>query len=453
MRHHKIARVIGLRTILEDGAVNRREMLREMIAAFRQDCNEIVDAVESAKWGEVLGPAIEFEVRRKALRRYGQVLQEAVKYRARGWERTALPVCWCGKRMRMVRQMPRTVVSILGELRFKRRHYYCGSCRKSRWPFDEEMGIDGRWTQGAVRLMTRAGATESFGEACKNLKEFAEMQVSHDTVRHVTEGIAEEVLTEQSAGRLHGEESGEPFECKDWAYVTMDGTSVNTLDGWREMKLGAVYDQPKAKQHYAATLSPAAEFGPMVRQHAKGLRFGRAAKKFAGGDGSEWIWNQMHVNFPTVDEEFLDFYHLGENVYKAAWRLYGEGSPAGKRWAKSNLELAKKHGGKRLLRALERGRRHQKKRTARSAFHDLLRYVRANIERMPYPRLQAQGIDIGTGPQESACKNVVGRRLKGSGMRWTEANAEKMGRLRALMCSTGSWDAFWRSWNSHRKAG
>lgn len=433
--------------------MKRRELMKEMVAAFRQDCNEILDAVKSAESGKVLGPAIEFEIRCKALRRYAQMWQEAVKLRAKGWERTPAVACSCGKRMRMVRQMPRTVISILGELRFNRRHYYCGSCRKSRWPFDEEMGIDGSWTEGAVRLMTRAGATESFDEARKSLREFAEIRVSRDTIRRVTEDRAREIQAGQEAGRLQGEEGSAPFEHEDWAYVTMDGTSVNTLEGWREIKLGALYDQPKAKQHYAATIESAAEFGLMLRRHAMGVRFGRAAKKFGGGDGSEWIWNQMRANFPTVDHEFLDFYHLGENVYKAAWRLYGDGSPAGKRWARTNLHLAKERGGERLLQALERGRRRQKKRTARQALADLLRYVRANVGRMAYPRLRAQGIDIGTGPQESACKNVIGRRLKGSGMRWATANAEAMGRLRALMCSTGSWDAFWATRQLRRRVG
>jgi hypothetical protein len=433
--------------------MTRQECVKEMVAAFRQDCKEILDTVLSAEAGEVLSPEVEFEIRRKALRRYAQALQEAVKLRGKQERRKSAPECSCGEKMRMIRQMPRTVMSLLGELRFTRRHYYCDRCRKSRWPFDEEMGIGGGWTEGAVRLMTRAGATESFEEARKSLKELAEMQVSGDTIRTVTEGIARDIEAEQEAGRLQGEESPASFEREDWAYVTMDATSVNTLDGWRQIKLGALYDQPKAKQHYAATLDEAAAFGSMVRGHAMGLRFGRAAKKFAGGDGAEWIWNQMRINFPTVNEEFLDFYHLGENIYKAAWRLYGESSPAGRRWARANLHLAKEQGGERLKQALERGRRRQKKRTAKKAIDDLLRYVQANQSRTAYPRLREQGIDIGTGPQESACKNVIGRRLKGSGMRWSAPNAEAMGRLRALMCSTGSWDAFWAARQSRRRVG
>ena len=431
--------------------MTRREFMKEMIAAFRQDCKEILDSVELAQEGCVIGE-VEFDVRRKALRRYAQVLQGAVEVRSKNWERKAAPLCSCGNRMRMVGRMPKKVLSILGELRFNRRHYYCDACRTSRWPFDEEMGISGGWTDGVVRLMTRAGARESFAEARHSLAEFAEIKVSSQTVRHVTEGVAHDLVSEQRAGRLQGEESSVSFGRDDRAYVTMDGTMVNTLDGWREVKLGALYDQSKEKQHYAATLEPAATFGLMVRGHAMQLQFGRAGEKIAGGDGADWIWNQMRLNFPTVNEQFLDFYHLGENIFRAAWGIYGEGSKGGNRWAKAKLHLAKHRGGRRLLKALKRSRRRQKKRTSREALDNLLRYVQNHISRMAYPELREQGIDIGTGPQESACKNVIGRRLKGSGMRWTTDNVEAMARLRALMYSTGSWDAFWSDRQLHRKA-
>ena len=432
--------------------MTKREFLKEMVAAFRQDCKEILESVELAEEGRVIGE-VEFDVRRKALRRYAQVFEQAVKLRAKTWERKSAPLCSCGQRMRMVRRMPKVVLSILGELRFERRHYYCNSCGASRWPFDEEMGVSGGFTDGAVRLLTRAGTRESFTEARRSLREFAEIDVSPETVRRITEGVAHDLVAEQIAGRLQGEESCASFERDDRAYVTMDGTSVNTLDGWREMKLGALYDQSKEKQHYAATLDPAADFGLMLRRHAKRLHFGRAGEKVAGGDGAEWIWNQMRFNFPIVTYEYLDFYHLSENVYRAAWAIYGDGSPGGKRWAGAKLHLAKHKGGKQLLKTLKRTRRRQKKRTVRRALDDLLRYVQNHAGRMAYPELRALGIDIGTGPQESACKNVIGRRLKGSGMRWAASNAEAMGRLRALMYSTGSWEAFWSVRQLRRKAG
>jgi hypothetical protein len=45
---------------------------------------------------------------------------------------------------------------------------------------------------------------------------------------------------------------------------------------------------------------------------------------------------------------------------------------------------------------------------------------------------------------ESACKTVVGQRLKLAGMRWGEDGAHALCHLRALYRSEkGQWEAFW----------
>jgi hypothetical protein len=47
---------------------------------------------------------------------------------------------------------------------------------------------------------------------------------------------------------------------------------------------------------------------------------------------------------------------------------------------------------------------------------------------------------------EVACKTVVGQRLKGLGMRWSEAGADAVCCLHALFKREGDpWDAFWET--------
>ena len=68
-----------------------------------------------------------------------------------------------------------------------------------------------------------------------------------------------------------------------------------------------------------------------------------------------------------------------------------------------------------------------------------------NAHRMEYPEYLARGWCIGSGAVESACKTVVGQRLKLAGMRWGEDGAHAVCHLRALYRSEkGQWDAFWR---------
>ena len=89
-------------------------------------------------------------------------------------------------------------------------------------------------------------------------------------------------------------------------------------------------------------------------------------------------------------------------------------------------------------------KRHRGK-TARNALSALIEYLAKHVPRTNYPELKARGIDIGTGPEESACKNAIGKRLKRGGMRWRLTNAEAMARLRAYVGDISQWKAKWKA--------
>ena len=80
------------------------------------------------------------------------------------------------------------------------------------------------------------------------------------------------------------------------------------------------------------------------------------------------------------------------------------------------------------------------------AYRKVLVYFENQVHRMDDPSYRAKGWLIGSGPVEAACKQVVGQRLKGTGMRWGEAGADAVCHLRALFRSEkGPWDAYWAS--------
>ncbi|MCB0078547.1 MAG: hypothetical protein KDD73_14125, partial [Anaerolineales bacterium] len=64
-----------------------------------------------------------------------------------------------------------------------------------------------------------------------------------------------------------------------------------------------------------------------------------------------------------------------------------------------------------------------------------LTYFLNNQSRMHYDRYRAQGLQIGSGSIESACKSVVAQRLKLAGMRWNHASARAVVTLRARLKS------------------
>ena len=71
-----------------------------------------------------------------------------------------------------------------------------------------------------------------------------------------------------------------------------------------------------------------------------------------------------------------------------------------------------------------------------------INYFSANRQRMDYALYRSCGLPIGSGVVESACKNVVAKRMKQSGMTWSLDGAKGMLQLRASVMSRRFWDDF-----------
>jgi hypothetical protein len=67
-----------------------------------------------------------------------------------------------------------------------------------------------------------------------------------------------------------------------------------------------------------------------------------------------------------------------------------------------------------------------------------------NAERMRYPDFRAQGLFVGSGVVEAGYKEVIGSRLKRSGMFWTVRGANAVIALRCCRLS-GSFEDYWES--------
>ncbi len=67
--------------------------------------------------------------------------------------------------------------------------------------------------------------------------------------------------------------------------------------------------------------------------------------------------------------------------------------------------------------------------------------LRNHRQMLPYEKLVADGLDIGTGVMEGAVKHAVAARLDGSGMQWSPRRAQNVLALRLVLVN-GLWDAF-----------
>lgn len=83
-----------------------------------------------------------------------------------------------------------------------------------------------------------------------------------------------------------------------------------------------------------------------------------------------------------------------------------------------------------------------RKHPRRKALRTELAYFRKNRARMQYAAVSAQGLPIGSGVVEAACKTLASTRMKRSGMRWGHAGGQAILTLRSHQQS-GEFDLAW----------
>ncbi len=351
------------------------------------------------------------------------------------------------------------MVSTLGTLRLVRAYYYCRHCGQGHSPWDQTLGLTGSdLTPVATELTTLAGLLTSFEEArTKVLPKMAGLRLAESTVERITEAAGQRLQAERSAGRTYGPAAAWAWSAdargQRCAYVSVDATGVGqqgpgggTAEG-RMAYVGMIFNPRGAgrpsQARYLAGLYELDELGQQLRRQGGQIGMDQADCWLALTDGGAGLEEFMRVHFPRA-ECILDFYHAAEHVNDLAKAWHAEEAEA-QAAATAWCHTLKHEGGTALLSALEALDRRGKSAAAREVHRQVVQYVQHNVHRMDYPRYQANGWLIGSGHVESACKTVVGQRLKGSGMRWSAAGADAVCHLRALFRSEiDQWDAFWR---------
>ena len=195
---------------------------------------------------------------------------------------------------------------------------------------------------------------------------------------------------------------------------------------------------------YVVSFDDAQTFARHVYMEAARRGLHHAQEVVVLGDGAEWIWNRI-ARFCNRPVEIVDFYHGTEHVWNAGQALYGEGTEETEQWVTQRLEELLEQGPEALLTSLWTARA-EASAAVESILGREINYFSKHKQRMRYPQLRAAGYHIGSGSVESACKRIIGARLKQAGMIWTREGAEAVAHLRAtILCDR--WDAFWTSYD------
>lgn len=367
--------------------------------------------------------------------------------------------CGCGGKQRYRGVRRRNLLTIVGNVVVPRRYFAC-LCGCGFSPMDAWAGIGSRSvSEHARRVIVLAGSTWSFDQAASKLVELCQLKTSNDTVRAICdeEGkrVGEWVRRDEASARQIDRAPGE-------LEFSTDGTSVNTTEGWREMRLSVLSKResgdasapgqwqqrklPKPTARLAwSQIADCQKVGARWARMFDHANIGKDAVLSVIADGAKWIWDQAHKRLPGANTQWVvDVYHVSQHIHACGKALFGESSPQARAWSAEQLQSLIELGGPKLIDRLDELIGERSSPADRTAMKQLRTYLWENRDRMWYRQRLAAGRPIGSGLIEGGCKNVIAARLKLNAARWRVHRAERMGNLRCLQYSD-LWDAYWQS--------
>lgn len=293
------------------------------------------------------------------------------------------------------------------------------------------------WTQQALTRLIDLGSRLPFEEASETLGHFG-LNISHaelarlleqygnDADQHVKKSLLQLELAPLEAPP--GKSGRVMVFQADGVYVLgREGEQVTQGCGI-EIKTALVYPQAAPRQRTrVASICTAGEFLPLCSGLLRQAGVRLQDTLVAVTDGAPWLASLCETL--GVSQHILDVYHSSsylETVMLAlGWedekrdgerRRWMNGEWSGRDWLKIHLPEEMNPGWSPEARAA-------------------VSYLKNRVHMMEYPRYKEQGFPIGSGQIEGMNKQVIGGRMKGSGMRWSRPGARRMATIRAQLFS------------------
>jgi hypothetical protein len=406
----------------------------------------------------------------------------------------------CGQHQRLVSQRQRQLLTLLGPICIQRAYYQCllseeqagqeqeRRCSHGEAPFDQQWGLSSqRSSAGMQRLISYLSATLTQHEVAQAISQLLPCTISARQVLNVTQPVGEAFLRREdeqvqqflaegtSSHTSEAEQRAARAEPINRLYVEIDGVMARLRRGsvpmekqeqerqgdvYREVKVGAVFIAEPGRQRselvpavfvdtagpirYVARRTTAEDFGPRLWTLAQRVGLQRAKQVIILADGAKWIWNLAEEQFPGA-VQIVDEYHARQHVWEVARAAFATDVGSREMWARAVIEKLSEGEIEEVIAAIEAlpplapepGK-------ARSLLEIEADSFRSNRQRMRYPLYRAQGMHLGSGIAEAACKTVVSTRAKRAGMRWTPDGLDALLALRTSVLN----QEFDRDWHA-----
>ena len=370
----------------------------------------------------------------------------------------------CDKPMENLDRRGKHIVTLLGDCEYSRCYYGC-DCGEHSIPKDEILGVSGTsFTRSVRRVTAQIAASDSFRDTSANLSFLCGIKVSAKDSERIAEGVGSAIINakrDEIMESLEGAMPPAPDTPIKIMYIEYDGTGVpirkpelvdrkgKQPDGsakTREMKTGCIFtqsgwdDEGKPVRDadsttYFSQIGELEDFSDLLYSEAVKRGVDYAYLVVVLGDGSKWIWNLAKENFPNA-VQIIDLFHAKEHICDLLKKHFSDEAII---QVTTNVMYKLLENGdiEGLVDAFGKLPSVTKEQCEKVRLESA--YFINNKERMRYNVFIALGLFVGSGVIEAACKNVIGKRLKQSGMLWSVDGANSISALRCSVLS-GEFD-------------
>jgi hypothetical protein len=355
-------------------------------------------------------------------------------------------------------------VSLMGPVDVNAAYYHCSHCRSGHKPWERSLHLKAvKLTAACEEIVAMAGLLGSFAQGAERaLRKMAGLRLSESTVERTTEAAGARVAAQLEAGESLGPSGPWQWQRdalgRRCAYVSADATGIRQqgpggtrVDG-KMAYVAMVYNArsehdstrpPPRQVRYLSGFYDLQTLGGQLHHEALEVGWTAAEQQIAISDGGSGLENFFRTYFPKA-ECILDFWHAKEYLVELAKAIYPSDEATRQSWTNEVCHQLKHDGGSAVRARLEALDVSRASAETRESHRGTVQYFRNHEHKMDYPRYVRNGWQIGSGPVESACKTVVGNRLKGGGMRWGEEGSNAVCHLRGLYLSEPAcWESFW----------
>ena len=382
--------------------------------------------------------------------------------------------CGCGQSFLVLsgRWRKRELDLSCGTILFHRPYYaplgLCGC--PGRHPVDEKLGLSrGPLSEDIVKSLCLLAVMVPFERSTDLMQRLLGLEVSKKRAVTVVGKVARSAYEQQTERALRRWEAREEMVAtrpssgrrRGRLFVIPDGTNVGIQksEEFRECKSAILFwehdlkprrykkgrrRQPQqiTKKLIVSHVGSHEEFLPYLWDAFVEMGGLTASEVIWIADGIDWVWNDSLRMLPPEHFdviELLDWYHLFQNLWKAA-RVMTEDAAEQQRWVTQiKRQMRKRNTGRDLALELAELAEREPDPDKHKILENVYEYVDGHKNRMRYADFRSFNWPRGSAAIESVQHSVIQARFKLPGMRWTVVGVNCMLRLRNAYFSN-RWD-------------